>query len=154
MKPIALAIALSVAAISPNTVTAKNKVPVSEAAEEMLDVCIAAKGDKRRAEQTFGPASGFKRVQSTDAQSVASHRTKDLTLLLIKQGNDLTCMMNFEPTGDAVEGFYSFKSELATQLDIPEAEFKEEGTTLVYRSTEMETLMRWSSGVSTSVSFQ
>ena len=134
MKPIALAIALSVAAISPDTVAAKDKVPVSWAAEKMLDVCIATKGDKRRAEQKFGPVSGFERVQSTDAQSVASHRTKDLTFLLIKQGNDLTCMMNFEPTGDAVEGFNSFKSELASQLDIPEAEFKEEGTTLAYLS--------------------
>ena len=140
--------------MSPNTAIAKDKVPVSEAAEQMMDVCIAAKGDKRRAEQKFGPVSGFERVQSTDAQSVAAHKTKDLTFLLIKQDNDLTCIMNFEATGDPVEAFYGFRTELASQLDIPEADFKEEGTTIVYRSSEMEILMRWASGISTSVTFQ
>ncbi len=154
MRMTSLAIALGALAILPSASAAKDKVDVSEAATQMMKVCIAAKGDKRRAEQKFGPMSGFERVQSTPQQSVATHKSKDMSFLLIMQGDELACIINFEPNSEPVESFYAFRTELASQLDVPEAEFKEEGTSIVYASDDMQIMMRWASGISTSVTFK
>lgn len=156
MKATAFAASLSAFTVFAGAAIAEEKetVQVEEAAKQMMDVCVAAKGDKRRAEQKLGPLSGFDRIQSTTQQSVAVHRTKDISFLLIMQDRDLSCVMNFEPTGDPVKSFYGFRNLIAAELDLSEDDFSEDGTTLVYRSDDMEVMIAWASGISTSVIFQ